>query len=88
MKRPLLYVIIAFIVSRLLYLWAGVRFDQSSLDHFWQYIDISLLQHNLGQSIWYLHSQPPLYNLFLGCVLKLSPQHTALDFQLAYLTSG
>ena len=88
MKRPLLYVIIAFIVSRLLYLWAGVRFDQSSLDHFWQYIDISLLQHNLGQSIWYLHSQPPLYNLFLGCVLKLSPHHTALAFHLAYLTCG
>ncbi len=38
----------------------------------WQILDFDLLRNDLGQSIFYLHSQPPLLNLFLGIVLKLA----------------
>jgi len=31
---------------------------------FWQTLPRSLLENELGESIWYLHSQPPLYNLY------------------------
>jgi hypothetical protein len=86
--NPLIYVIIAFILSRLLFFYVGIRFDASPLEGFWQFIDPDLLKHNLLQSVYYLHSQPPLFNLFLGSVLKLFPHHEALIFNLSYLLLG
>ena len=42
--------------------------------HFYmQYLDTEVLRHDLLQGLCHLHSQPPLFNLFLGIVLKLSP---------------
>jgi hypothetical protein len=38
-----------------------------------QALDPALLRNDLGMSILTLHSQPPLYNLFLGFFLKLVP---------------
>lgn len=34
-------------------------------------LDVHLLAHHLIQSLWYLHSQPPLENLFCGILLHL-----------------
>ena len=68
---PLGFVLTSFGASRV---WAwerGVRFDASSLNWFWQYVDPVLLKAHLLQSLWYLHSQPPGYNLLLGIGLKL-----------------
>ncbi len=70
---PLVAVVAVFLLSRVGYYVAGVRFDASSLPWFWQYIDPVLLKTDLGQSLWYLHSQPPAFNLFLGIVLNLFP---------------
>ena len=39
-----------------------------------QYLDPLLLKSDLLKSLFYLHSQPPIFNLFLGIVLKLSQQ--------------
>lgn len=55
---------------------AGVRYDDAPFDDtfstdIWQLLDIHLLQHHLVQSIWYLQSQPPLFNLYAGLLLKL-----------------
>ncbi len=63
-------------VSRLAFYLAGVRFDASALHPTaatdqWQLLDTRLLAHHALQSIWYLHSQPPLYNLFCAVVLHL-----------------
>ncbi len=38
-----------------------------------QYLDPGLLRTRLSESLWYLHSQPPLFNLLLGVGLKLFP---------------
>lgn len=68
---PLTAILVLFTASRV---WAweeGVRFDKSSLHEFWQYLDPDLLKHHLLQSVWYLHAQPPLYNLLLGVDLKV-----------------
>jgi hypothetical protein len=90
--RPALWslaaVVAAFVVSRIGYYLAGVRFDASSLPWFWQFIDPALLKTNLGQSLWYLHSQPPAFNLFLGLVLNLFPGHETLAFTTCYLLLG
>jgi len=53
-----------------------------------QYLDPVLLRTRLFESLFYLHSQPPLFNLFLGIVLKLYPQNPAPLFQAVYLLLG
>ena len=54
----------------------GVRFDISRLNGSatsdpWQLLDRHLLKTQLLSSIWHLHSQPPLFNLLSGLLLKL-----------------
>jgi hypothetical protein len=78
----------AFVVSRLVFHIVGVRFDMTSLDWYWQYIDPVLLKNRLLESTYYLHSQPPLFNLFMGSVIKLFPGREAAAFALAYKTMG
>jgi hypothetical protein len=86
--KPLLAAIGLVIISRFGYYMAGVRFDASSLPWFWQYVDPTLLQSNLAQSLWYLHSQPPAFNLLLGVIVNLFPGHEALVFTACYLLLG
>ncbi len=61
-----------FVVSRALFHHAGIRFDASPLSWYWQYLDPELLRHDLLESVWYQHFQPPLFNLYLGVLLKLA----------------
>jgi hypothetical protein len=86
--KRLLVVIGLVIVSRVGYYVAGVRFDASSLPWFWQYVDPALLKASLAQSLWYLHSQPPAFNAFLGVVLNLFTGHEAAVFTFCYLLVG
>lgn len=71
MRWPTIALVTAFAVSRLAFWGLGVRFDSASLGRYFQFIDPDLLRHHLLQSLWYLHSQPPLFNAFLGVVVKL-----------------
>jgi len=81
-------VALAFVLSRILYRALGVGFDATPLSWFWQYIDPELLRSAFGQSIWHLHSQPPLMNLYLGVVLRLFPAHFVGAFQTTFLLLG
>ncbi len=85
---PLASVVIAFALSRIIYFISGVRFDIEPLGDYWQFIDPALLRTNLFESLYYLHSQPPLFNLFLGVVLKLLPGYEAIAFHIIFLASG
>ncbi|MDT8323913.1 MAG: hypothetical protein RRA94_07385 [Bacteroidota bacterium] len=38
---------------------------------FWQILDYRFLQDDLLQNLWYLHGQPPLYNLYLGTLFQV-----------------
>jgi hypothetical protein len=78
----------AFVVSRLLFHKAGIRFDMTPLEYYWQYMDPPLLKTRLLESVYYLHIQPPLFNLFLGVVLKCFPGHEMLAFSLIYEALG
>ena len=80
--------IAAFIVSRFIFHRAGVRFDMTPLEWYWQYIDSPLLRTKLLESTFYLHSQPPLFNLFLGGVLKAFPGLEAAAFATVYRGLG
>ena len=61
----------AFVVSRMVYAALGVRFDASPLGTYWQYVDAELLRDDLWRSLWFMHAQPPLYNLLVGGALEL-----------------
>ena len=84
----LLWLITVFIISRCLFFAVGVRFDASPLEDFLQFIDLPLLKERLLESIFFLHSQPPLFNLFLGIMIKIFPQHYAQAFHGVYLIVG
>jgi hypothetical protein len=50
----------------------------------WQYLDVQTLTHNLWQGVWYDHAQPPVFNLFLGIVLKLAGNQAPAAFVLIF----
>ncbi len=87
-KRYLLGLTVVFLVSRLLFFALGVRFDAAPLADYWQYLDPRLLEDDLLRSLFYLHSQPPLFNLFLGLVLKWSPVAPSVVFHVLYMAAG
>ena len=81
-------VVIAFAVSRAAAYAAGVRFDASPLPWYWQFIDPVLLKDRLLESLYYSHTQPPLYNLFLGLNLKMFPTSFGAATYVEYMALG
>src|SRR5262249_37166187 len=53
-----------------------------------QYVDPALLKTQLFKCIYYLRDQPPLFNLFLGSILKLFPVHSHEAFAAAFFSMG
>lgn len=84
---PAGFVVLSFIVSRLLYMRAGLQFDLTPPRYFYQFIDPELLRNRLFESLWYLHGQPPLFNLFTGLLYQwFSPQSRV--YQLLFWVLG
>lgn len=88
LSSPYLWVGVTFVISRLCYHLAGITFDAAPLDFYIQYIDPQLLRDDLFHSILYLHIQPPLFNLFLGVILKFSGGYASEIFNLLWLSAG
>jgi hypothetical protein len=64
-------IIFIFICSRLvIYHFVPFVLESGTDIHL---LDPVILKTNLLHGLYYLHSQPPLYNLFLGLLLKLNP---------------
>lgn len=87
MLFPLLITTI-YLLSRFVFFVSGIKFDVSSLDYFFQYLDINILQDNLINGVYYQHSQPPLFNIFLGVVLKLFPVNYEYVFAIFFYFCG
>jgi hypothetical protein len=85
---PILVLVGAFVLSRLVYRAMGLRFDAYLLDHAWQLLDTPLLEDHLLESVWNLHMQPPLFNLFVGLLLKLSPFSDSTTLAVVWLAMG
>lgn len=49
--------------------------EHCTWDWFWQSVPVALLRTDLMRSIWFLHSQPPLYNLLGGVLAKVFSTH-------------
>src|ERR1700730_11853351 len=77
-----------FVVSRTGYYLLGVRFHARPILKFFQFIDPELLKHRLLESMYYLHVQPPGFNLYTGIVLKLFPNAYPTAFHVIHLALG
>lgn len=56
-----------FLISRfIIYVFFKFEFTYYLKDYLVQYLDPILLKNNLFESIFYLHSQPPLFNFLIG----------------------
>lgn len=80
--------VVVFAATHAVYLVLGVSFDERPLSTFWQHLDVELLRHDLTRSLFYLHSQPPAWNLYLGAVLRLFPACHFFAFALVALALG
>ena len=65
-RAPLIAAVVAFVVSRVGYYLAGMRFASQTVYYFVQLFDPVLLTNRLLESLWYQHGQPPLFNLLTG----------------------
>lgn len=86
--RAMFWLAVCFVLSRILFYWAGVRFDAAILSWGWHFPDTILLKDDLFRSgFLYFPSSPPAYIFLLGGILK-----TGLDVEIAgavcYLALG
>lgn len=69
--RSLVVTIAAWVAVRLVQWISGVTYTDTFLDDGWQLVPRETLRHHLLGSLWYLHIQPPLYNLTIGLLLRV-----------------
>ena len=67
-KKYPLFLIILFVICRVFWYSRGITFDGFEGTGHQQLLPFELLRHNLWESIWYMHIQPPLFNLFFGLI--------------------
>jgi hypothetical protein len=84
---PGLIIVALFILTRVVFFVKGGSFLATPISFAKQYLDPVLLENDLLTSLLYLHAQPPLFNFFLGMILKLSPE-PAVSFDLLFKTVG
>jgi hypothetical protein len=87
-QTTIAFMLCIFVISRFAYWRTGIRFDDSTLPWFWQFLDVPLLREQLLDSCFHLHSQPPGFNFFLGAVVNLLPGHTNAVFHVCFLFCG
>lgn len=88
LRNPRIWIVVVFVLSRLAYYAAGVRFDAAPLWDYWQLVDPDLLRQRLWESLVYLHMQPPGFNLLAGLVLKLFPDQPAPALHAIQMVQG
>ncbi len=89
MRFEWIALIAGYVLSRVLAAWMfGVRFDDNPLVWFWQYIDPQWLREDALRSVFYLHSQPPLWNLFLAGVTQTCGDASRACFATAFSGFG
>jgi hypothetical protein len=88
-RAALVAVLAGYALSRILFIGVGgIEFDASPLPWFWQFIDPALLRDDALRSLYYLHSQPPLYNAWLAVALKLGGTEPVWLLWLGHIVVG
>lgn len=68
--------------------FTGQHLPTDRLETDWQVLPLSALTAHPLRSVWYLHIQPPFWNLAVGSLARWSPLSLALSLQLLMLVSG
>lgn len=80
--------VLIFALVRVWYRSQGVSFWFDSIFYFFQLLDPLLLRDRLAESLYYLHAQPPLWNLLTGLVLKAAPGSFPEVLDWTWMTAG
>lgn len=84
----LLVTVAVFILSRILYHLSGFRFEAFENDHLLHFLSRDLLRDDLLRSLFYLHTQPPLFNFFIGIMVKIFSGETTAAFYWFFTAVG
>ncbi len=87
-QRPLLCLSLIFIVSRIIFYAAGVRFKPEFIENAPHCIDFTLLKSRFWESLFYMHGQPPVFNFYIGLVIKHFEIYALQIFQGIYFLIG
>lgn len=85
---PLLSLLALFGISRALASHLGLRFRAADWPDFWHAIEPELFETRFLESVFYLHAQPPLFNLVLGTVHVAAGPALPEWFALGYRAIG
>ena len=88
LTRPAAVAACAWTSVYLLLCATGQRFSTQFLDFAWQLLPTETLRANPLGSVWYLHIQPPIWNLIVGGVLAWSPAPDAISLQVVQFVFG
>lgn len=66
----------------------GQNFSTAYLNFGWQLVPWDVLSSDPFRSVWYLHVQPPLWNLVLGVASWTSPASDAITLQIVMFAIG
>jgi hypothetical protein len=78
------WVLVIFVASNSLAQALGIELADNAIGNLYQYLDPEILRHDLARGLYYLHAQPPLFNLFLGSILKVFPRASTEAFAVAF----
>jgi hypothetical protein len=86
--RAVVFLVGLFLVSRLAVIALGFHFGVGWINVAIQNVDPALLRTHLGQSLWHLHGQPPLWNALVGLSFHVFPAHWAQVWRVVFLGLG
>jgi hypothetical protein len=75
-------------LSRVGYRGLGVLFETEPLLFFWQVMDPALLREEPWQSLFYLRTQLPAFDLYLAIIMHFFPRMSGSVFHATYLGLG
>jgi len=84
-----LVILVVFFVSRLfIHLILKIEFTYYFKDYLIQYLELESLKNNLLQNIFYLHSQPPLFNFSIGFCENILGKDSSFMFAFLFRLMG
>ena len=90
-KKPeIIFILVAIFIKIFLVNTLSVSFEYDWIYQMWHFIDVEYLKKDLLKSLYYFHYQPPVFNLFLGLILKqkvINPE-SLLYFAFNLMTIG
>lgn len=83
-----IHILTAIIYAKFFGITIRIHEPWSTWDWFWQTLPLDALRTDLLESLWYLHAQPPIFNLLGGVLAKLFFPFHLEALHILYVTLG